>query len=115
ADTRQDFAEAFQMANTKTDVMDAIVAVAVLNDPDLPDELRDENVSDASGRDLLENRTIVAQYPPPGEPWDMTQPILVAVEYRDTRRAEEVIESITGDLVEQQGFKVPRAVAQGLR
>jgi hypothetical protein len=113
ADTREDFAEAFQMVNTKTDVMDAIVAIAILNDPDLLDELQDENVSDATGDDLLENRRIVAQYPPPGTPLEAPYLVLVAVEYRDTQRAEAVIKSITGDLVEQQGFKLPRGAVAG--
>jgi hypothetical protein len=113
ADTREDFAEAFQMANTKTDVMDAIVAIAILNDPDLLDELRDENVSDATDDDLLENRRVVAQYPPPGTPLEAPYLVLVAVEYRDTRQADEIIESITGDLVEHQGFKLPRRAASG--
>src|SRR5262245_1153800 len=114
AETRQDFAEAFQMPQDKTDVMDSIVSVAILNDPDLSDELLVENMPDATEGDLLENRRIVWQYPPPGTVLQPPFLVLLAVEHRDTKRAEDVIQSIVGSLVDYQGYKLPRAAVQKL-
>jgi hypothetical protein len=113
-ETRQDFAEAFQMPQDKPDVMDAIVSIAILNDPDLSDELLVENMPDATEGDLLENRRIVWQYPPPGTVLQPPFLVLLAVEHRDTKRAEDVIQSIVGSLVDYQGYKLPRAAVQKL-
>jgi len=114
AETRQDFAEAFQMPQDKLDVMDSIVSIAILNDPDLSDELLVENMPDATEGDLLENRRIVWQYPPPGTVLQPPFLVLLAVEHRDTKRAEDVIQSIVGSLVDYQGYKLPRAAVQKL-
>jgi len=114
-ETKRDFAEAFQMAVDKLDVMDAIVSIAILNDRDLEDEIRVENTPETTEADLLENRRIVWQYPPPGTILQPPYLILLAVEHRDIQRAEEVIQSIIGELVEHQGFKIPKAAAQKLR
>jgi hypothetical protein len=114
AETKQDFAEAFQMTQDKLDVMDSIVSIAVLNDPDLSDELLVENMPDATENDLLENRRIVWQYPPPGTVLQPPFLVLLAVEHRDTKRAEDVIQSIVGSLVDYQGYKLPRAAVQKL-
>ena len=111
APTKQDFAEAFQMPNTadKLPVMDAIVSISILNDPDLKNELQAENTTDASQADLLENRRIVWQWPQPGTPFTPPYLIMVAVERQDTTQAQNIIQSIMGDLVDFQGFKVPSA------
>jgi hypothetical protein len=86
-----------------------------LNDPDLKGELQAENTAEATEGDLLGNRRIVWQYPPPGTVLQPPYLILVAVERTDTRRAEDVIQSILGDLVDHQGYKIPKAAAQKLR
>ena len=115
ADTKQDFAEAFNMDVNRLDIMDAIVALAILNDPDLEDEIRDENMSGTSEADLLQNRTVVWQHPPPGTPLDPPYLVLVAVAHRDTAQADQVVNSILAELVEHQGFKLPGSAAQKLR
>lgn len=114
-ETKKDFAEAFQTAVDKLDVMDAIVSVAILNDRDLEDEIRVESTPETTETDLLENRRIVWQYPLPGTILQPPYLILLAVEHRDVRRAEEVVQSIIAELVEHQGFKIPKAAAQKLR
>lgn len=115
--TRQDFAEAFQMPNTadKLPVMDAMVSISILNDPDLKNELQAENTTEASQADLLENRRIVWQWPQPGTSFTPPYLIMVAVERQDTTKAQNIIQSILGDLVDFQGYKVPSAAAQKLR
>jgi hypothetical protein len=117
AETKQDFAEAFQMPNTpdKLPVMDTIVSIAILNDPDLRNELMAENTSDASQQDMLENRRIVWQWPQPGTPFTPPYLIMVAVERQDTTQAQNIVQSIIGDLVDFQGFKIPTAAANRLR
>jgi hypothetical protein len=66
--TRGDFAKAFNnMDVAKTDVMDAIVSFAILNDPDLEGELRIENTPQTQDSDLA-NRKVVWQSPAPGTP-----------------------------------------------
>lgn len=117
AQTKQDFAEAFQMPNTadKLPVMDAMVSVAILNDPDLKNELQAENTTEASQGDLLENRRIVWQWPQPGTAFTPPYLIVVAVEQQDTTQAKNIIQSILGDLVDFQGYKIPSAAAQKLR
>jgi hypothetical protein len=115
--TKQDFAEAFQMTNNadKLPVMDAMVSISILNDPDLRNELLAENTSDASQGDMLENRRIVWQWPEPGTAFTPPFLIMVAVERQDTTQAQNIIQSITGDLVDFQGFKIPTAAANKLR
>jgi hypothetical protein len=117
AETKQDFAEAFQMPNNaeKLPVMDAMVSIAILNDPDLKNELLAENTSEASQGDILENRRIVWQWPQPGTPFTPPYLIMVAVEHQDTSQAQKIVESIIGDLVDFQGFKIPTASANKLR
>lgn len=117
AETKQDFAEAFQMPNTadKLPVMDAMVSIAILNDPDLKNELLAENTSEASQADMLENRRIVWQWPQPGTPFTPPYLIMVAVEREDTTQAQNIIQSIIGDLVDFQGYKIPTAAANKLR
>lgn len=114
-ETRQDFAEALNMDRNKLDVMDTIVSLAILNDPDLEDELRIEHMSDTSEASLLENRRIIWQHPPPGTPIDPPYLVYVAVEYQDMMEAQEVIESILGQLVTYEGFKVPRTAVSKTR
>lgn len=117
AETKQDFAEAFQMPNNadKLPVMDAMVSIAILNDPDLKDELLAENTSEGSQADLLENRRIVWQWPQPGTPFTPPYLLMVAVEREDTSQAQNIIQSIIGDLVDFQGYKIPTAAANKLR
>jgi hypothetical protein len=116
-ETKADFAEAFQMPNNadKLPVMDAMVSIAILNDPDLKNELLAENTSDASQSDMLENRRIVWQWPQPGTPFTPPYLIMVAVEHQDTSQAQKIIDSVIGDLVDFQGFKIPTAAANKLR
>lgn len=114
-ETRQDFAEALNMDRNKLDVMDTIVSLAILNDPDLEDELRIEHMSDTSEASLIENRRIIWQHPPPGTPLDPPYLVYVAVEYQDMMEAQEVIESILGQLVTHEGFKVPRTTVSKTR
>ena len=110
-ETVADFAQAFQMAPTNLPVMDALVAIAVLNWPDLEGELRQENTAAVTGADLLQNRRIVYQYPPAGTPLEPPYVILVAVEHQDTRKADEVVASILGNLAVGGGYKMPREAA----
>jgi hypothetical protein len=114
-ETRQDFAAAFSMSTDRTAVMDAIVSLAILNDPDLERELRAENLPPPTQDDLIENRRVAAQYPPAGTVVQQPYLILVAVEHQDTAQAEQVVRSIVGDLAEVQGFKLPSAAADKLR
>jgi len=115
--TKQDFAEAFQMTNNadKLPVMDAVVSIAILNDPDLKNELQAENTTEASQADMLENRRIVWQWPQPGTAFTPPYLIMVAVERQDTTQAQNIIQSIIGDLVDFQGYKIPTAAANKLR
>jgi hypothetical protein len=109
-----DFAEAFQMDRARRDVMDAIVAIAILNDAELPDEIRVENTPDTSEQELLDNRVIVDQWPPGGTEMQPPYMVLVAVEYRDVAAADDIVRSITNELVVHQGMKLPRGAAQKL-
>jgi hypothetical protein len=114
--TPQDFAEAFQMPATadKFPVMDTIVSIAILNDPDLRSELEDENTTEPSQADLMENRRIVWQWPEPGTPFTPPYVMMVAVEREDARQAQNIIQSILGDLVDFQGYKIPRETMRKL-
>ncbi|HEU5098945.1 MAG TPA: hypothetical protein VFU22_08000 [Roseiflexaceae bacterium] len=116
--TKNGFATAFAMdaqdAN-QLPVMDNIVAIAILNDPDLEAQLRRENTSQPSGADLIENRRIVWQHPAPGTVLQPPYLVLVAVEYVDTSTAQDIVQQIMGDLVAYQGYKIPSAAMQKLR
>ena len=116
AQTKQDFAEAFQMGATaeKLPVMDSIVSISILNDPELRGELQVENTTEASSADLMENRRIVWQWPEPGTPFTPPYLLMVAVERQDTTQAQNVIQTILGNLVEFEGYKLPRAASQKL-
>jgi hypothetical protein len=114
ADTVGDFAAAFQMDATRIGTMDLIVALAVVNDAGVEAELRSENLPPATPQDFLQNRKVVFQYPPPGT--ELTPPyvILVAVESQDFARADEAVTAIYGQLVDFQGYKMPRDAAARL-
>ena len=114
ADTVTDFAAAFQMDPARRPVMDLIVAVATLNERELEAELRSENMPDVTAADLLQNRRVVFQYPPPGTELQPPYVILVAVEHQDLQRAADVVASIMGQLVEVGGFRIPRDAAARL-
>jgi hypothetical protein len=107
-ETLRVFASALQMEPSKTDVMDLIVAIAILNEPDLEAELRGENTTDPTASDLLENRRITWQYPPPGTPLTPPYVVLVAVEQIDTGPAESEVQAILGALVDYKGYKIAR-------
>ncbi len=111
AETRVDFGEALNMDRSKRDVMDSIVSLAILNDPDLEDELRMEHMPDTSEEALLENRRIVWQHPPAGAPIDPPYLVYVAVEHQDMMEADDVVESILGQLRTHDGFKTPGTTA----
>jgi hypothetical protein len=115
-DTVGDFSTAFRMAKEKPklEVMDSIVSIAILNDPDLEDELRMENTPEVEEGDLLENRRIVWQYPSAGTPLEPPYIIFAAVEHMDAARTEDVIQSIMGKLKEYEKFKLPASVVQKL-
>ena len=114
-ETKRDFAEAFQMDAGKLPVMDLIVSIAILNDPDLDEEIRIENTPETTEGDLLENRRIVWQYPQPGTPLEPPYVVLVAVEHKDVAKAEDVVKSIFGELVDFEGYKIPKLATQKLR
>ncbi len=114
-ETRQDFVEAVPMDVKETAVMDAVVSIATLNDPDLEEEILAENLGEVTEENLLDQRAVVFQYPPPGTPLEPPYVVLVAVEHREVAEAEEVAESILDDLVEHQGYKLPSAAADKLR
>src|SRR5262249_8790818 len=102
------FASALQMEASKTAVMDLIVAIAILNEPDLEAELHGENITDATAGDLIENRRITWQYPPPGTPLTPPYVVLVAVEQVDTSVADSEVQAILGELVDYRGYKIAR-------
>ncbi len=110
-----DFADAFQMDREKRDVMDAIVAIGILNDPQLDEEILVENTQQTSEQDLLDNRVIVDQWPPGGTVMQPPYIVLVAVEYRDVAQARDVVQAIMGELVDHTGVKLPRAAVERLR
>jgi hypothetical protein len=110
-----DFADAFQMDRSKRDVMDALVSIAILNNPQLDEEILAENLPQAAPQDLVDNRVIVDQWPKGGTPLNPPYLILVAVEYRDIASAEDVVRSITGSLVDFQGTKLPQAAVNKLQ
>lgn len=111
-ETIADFASAFQMEASKTAVMDLIVAVSILNDPQLDDQLRIEHQPQVTDGDLMQNRRVVWQYPPPGTALEPPYIVLLAVDHDDPRAAEDVIASIVGQLVTHQNYKLPRPAAE---
>lgn len=110
-ETHQDFADAFRMDVKKKNVMDSVVDIAILNDEDLDDEIRAENISDASPSDLMRERRIVWQYPEPGTPLEPPYTVLVAVEHRDLAEAEKVVDRIIDSLSTRGGFRLPTSIA----
>jgi hypothetical protein len=116
--TKSDFADAFPVPADQTDVMDAIVSLAILNDRDLEAEIIAENSSQTSPGDLTDNRQIVWQYPPAGTVLQPPYVILVAVEFRDVASAEDIFHSVADQLGPftrgQLTLRVPKTVAQSL-
>jgi len=114
AETVADFAAALQMDASRLPVMDLIVALAILNDAELEAELRSENLPPTTPQDLLQNRKVVYQFPPPGT--ELTPPyvILVAVEHQDFAAAEQTVAAMLGQLVVAQGYRMPRDAAARL-
>jgi chromatin segregation and condensation protein Rec8/ScpA/Scc1 (kleisin family) len=112
--TRQGFAQAFQMEPDQLAEMDSIVSIAVLNDPDLESVLRMENKPEVTEADILENRRIAWQYPPPGTVLEPPYLVLVAVEHVDTAQIGEVVESIMGEITSYRGYKIPKTAAEKL-
>jgi hypothetical protein len=111
--TRQVFAEVFAMPADNLAAMDAIVCIALLNRPDLEQALRAENAAPPTIQQLLENRRIVWQYPPPGTPLTPPYVIVVAVESTDTGPAEDVVSRIMSSLVVvPSGYRLPRLAAE---
>jgi hypothetical protein len=114
ADTQRDFAEAFNMPATELDAMDTIVSLGILNDPDLVEQLRGENIAIPTETDLLQNRRIVWQYPPAGAPLDPPYVVIVAVEHLDVAHGEDVVQQVLGALVDYNGYKIPSGAAKKL-
>jgi len=116
--TKTDFSDAFPVPADQTDVMDAIVSLAILNDRDLEAEIIAENSSQTSTGDLTDNRQIVWQYPPAGTVLQPPYVILVAVEYRDIASAEDIFHSVADQLgTFTRGpltLRVPKSVIQSL-
>jgi hypothetical protein len=98
----------FQMKPDKPEVMDSIVSIAILNDPDLERELRTENMPETTEKDLLEARKIVWQYPTAGTPLEPPYIILVAVKDQDSDAADDVVKSILEQLDIYKDFKLPK-------
>ena len=109
-----DFASLFQMEESKARIMDEIVAIGILNDPQLAERLRAEAAPAPSGDDMLQRRRVVYQYPPAGTRLEPPYVVLVAVEHQDTRGAEDAVAAIMGQLVDFQGYRLPRDVAARL-
>jgi hypothetical protein len=114
ATTRADFAEAFQMAPDRLEVMDALTSIAILNDRDLEHEIRGENLPQVAANDLRDNRRVVWQYPREGTPLRPPYVIIIAVEYQDVAQADDIVRSFTDQLGIYQGLKVPKSVIQKL-
>jgi hypothetical protein len=110
-ETVRAFGTAFAMDTAKKNVMDLIVAIAILNEADLEAELRAENTPQATANDLLENRRITWQYPPPGTVLNPPYVVLVAVEQVDTTKADSEIQAILGELVDYKGYRIARRAA----
>ena len=111
SETVNDFAAAMQMDPQRVAIMDLVVAVGILSERTLEAELRQENMPAVTPEDLLQNRRIVYQYPPPGTELQPPYVILVAVEHQDLRRADDAVNAIIGQLVAVDGFRMPRDAA----
>ena len=110
-DTRTDFANAFNMSPESTDAMDAIVSLAILNDGDLQEELLAENIPAPTLDDLMARRTVVFQFPPGGTRLEPPYTTLLAVDYRDVATAQEVVNSILGELGNfREKLRMPKSV-----
>ncbi|MDR5748849.1 hypothetical protein QCE73_37350 [Caballeronia sp. LZ029] len=115
--TKADFAGqsgAFQMMPDQLDTMDSIVSIAILNDRSLEADIRGENTKETTPDDLLKNRRIVWQSPPAGTVLSPPYIVVIAVEYQDAAAGESVVSSITDQLGDYQGFKLPKSVIQKL-
>jgi hypothetical protein len=113
-ETKTDFAEAFQMDVTRLEAMHSIVSIAILNASDLDEALRVENTPEPTP-DELSNRKVVWQSVPAGTELKPPYTILLAVEYRDVAKAEDVVKSIMGELLNYQNFvMLPRVAVQKL-
>jgi hypothetical protein len=110
-----DFADAFQMDRGKREVMDAIVAIGILNEPELDEEILVENTPQTTDQELLDNRVIAQQFPAGGTVMQPPYLILVAVEYRAVADAQERVDAIMGQLAEHTGIKLPRPTVERLR
>ncbi len=117
--TKDNFVQYFSLPSAQLEVMDAIVSLAVLNDPKLEAQLRRENTPQPTPEDLLDGRKVLYQYPPPGSVLDPPYIILLAVEHIDTQAAQHVVNSIMMELadyrVREHTFKVTRAALQKLQ
>lgn len=112
--TRGDFAKAFNNMDVgKVDVMDTVVSLAILNDPDLETELRIENTPDTVDSDLV-RRKVVWQSPPPGTPLEPPYVVMIAVDYTDTATADDLVKGIVDQLVMRDNFRMPRAATDKL-
>jgi hypothetical protein len=117
ATTRTDFAGesgAFQMPADRTDTMDAIVSLAILNDRNLEAEIRAENTHPTTPTDLLQSRKVVWQWPAAGTVLAPPYIVLIAVEQQETATADTIVSSINDQLGVFQGFKLPQAALQKL-
>jgi hypothetical protein len=114
-ETISGFASALQMEPSKTNIMDLIVAIAILNEPDLEAELHGENITEPTTSDLLENRRITWQHPMPGTPLSPPYVLLVAVEQVDTSKADSEVQAILGELIDYKGYKIARRTSPLIR
>ena len=113
--TKKDFADALKVEVRTPQAMDAIVDIAILNDPELERRLVGDNISLATNQDLTDNRRIVSQYPPPGTPLEPPYLALIAVEYVDTTRGEQFVPGIIAQLQDFKGTKLPAAAIAKLQ
>ncbi len=114
--TQGAFVEYFGLAPAQFEVMDAIVSLAILNDPMLEAQLRRENTPSPTPEDLLDGRRIVYQYPPAGSVLEPPYVILLAVEHVDTQAAQNVVNAIIMELADYRvgghTFRVTRSALQ---
>jgi hypothetical protein len=108
------FAEKFGMPKEQLDVMDAIVSLAILNDPALEPRLRAENQVPSTPTDFLSSRRVIWQSVEPGSVLNPPYVILIAVEAVDTAMPNEVVQSILGQLGVFRGYKLPQAAVARL-
>jgi hypothetical protein len=100
-------------ANLNDEVLDSIVSIAILNDTEITAEILGENMPQTTPTDLTDNRRIVWQSVPPGTPLNPPYVVLVAVEYQDVAKAEDVLNAILNQLgTTGSGFRLPKTVIQ---